>query len=153
MGISIVNPIMLTMIILNVMIASFTQSTPIMDTKTSGSSITVPILPAPNNINDCISSNYCNMGDCVLIDYVNFDGNDTLSNRLSCKCFPPYVDSQEGRCSVQGKLKKTAFLLSLLLGYTGADWFYLSAFSTDFIVIGAVKLILFLFPFFILGCW
>ena len=39
------------------------------------------------------------------------------------------------------KSKLVAFLLSLFLGEWGADWFYLSAGSSDYICLGVLKLL------------
>ena len=51
----------------------------------------VPILPAPTNITECITSGYCNIGECVLILPPFFVGNNTVSKRVICKCSTFYV--------------------------------------------------------------
>jgi TM2 domain-containing membrane protein YozV len=62
-----------------------------------------------------------------------------------CNCTQAgYVTvSSDKPCAYQQKKKLVAFLLSLLAGPTGADWFYLSSGSTGYIVAGVFKLLTF----------
>lgn len=46
-------------------------------------------------------------------------------------------------CAYEQKKKLTAFLLSLLAGGLGADWFYLAAGNAGYIVAGVFKLLTF----------
>lgn len=61
----------------------------------------------------CANDKDCNYGKCQ---------NNT------CKCDEGYITHSisEGECSYEQKEKLTAFLLSFLIGNTGADWFYLA---------------------------
>jgi len=59
----------------------------------------------------CLTDANCNKGRCV---------------NLLCECTAGFVDYGGVSCNYQQKEKLTAFLLSILIGSTGADWFYLA---------------------------
>ena len=59
----------------------------------------------------CLTDDNCNKGRCV---------------NLLCECTAGFVDYGGVSCNYQQKEKLTAFLLSILIGSTGADWFYLA---------------------------
>merc|ERR1712147_385457 len=71
-------------------------------------------------------------------------GNGVCKNKTdttkACECNKGYV-SFNGVCNYQQKEKLTAFLLSFLIGSTGADWFYLSAGNGGYIAAGIFKLL------------
>ena len=59
-----------------------------------------------------------------------------------CQCDKGwYTRDDDAPCSYEQKSKLVAFLLSFFLGNFGADWFYLSAKATPYIVAGLFKLI------------
>lgn len=75
----------------------------------------------------CLSDSDCNgHGKCV---------------NSVCKCETGYITHKGVNCNYKQKEKLVAFLLSFLIGATGADWFYLSSGSTMYIVIGVIKLL------------
>ena len=107
----------------------------------------LPVLTPPANLSECVQSNYCNHGACVLIRDPGL--------RVSCTCDEPFVDSEAGLCTIKGKSRRTAFITrcllppnihmymnakccSLLLGAFGGDWFYLSQGSSVYVAIGTV---------------
>ena len=107
----------------------------------------LPVLTPPADLSECVQSNYCNNGACVLIRDPGL--------RVSCTCDEPFVDSETGLCTIQGKSRRSAFIIrcfpvfhiltykftifcSLLVGAFGADWFYLSHESSAFVAIGTV---------------
>ena len=108
----------------------------------------LPVLTPPANLSECVQSNYCNNGTCVLIR--------DPGPRVSCTCDKPFVDSEAGLCTIKGKSRRTAFITrcllifhlqqmymhteccSLLVGAFGADWFYLGHGSSIYIAIGTV---------------
>ena len=51
-------------------------------------------------------------------------GNGRCENMV-CVCISGYV-SRTGTCNYEQRDKIVAFMLSFFLGWTGADWFYLS---------------------------
>ncbi|UJR10805.1 hypothetical protein I4U23_014993 [Adineta vaga] len=63
----------------------------------------------------------------------------------TCNCTTAgYVTVESNKpCAYKQKEKLVAFLLSLLLGAVGADWFYLSAGNAGYIVAGVFKLLTF----------
>merc|ERR1711884_398590 len=73
----------------------------------------------------CSNDNNCGKGIC---------------RNSKCECDRGYV-SYNGVCNYQQKDKLTAFLLSILIGSTGADWFYLSAGNGGYITAGVFKLL------------
>ena len=77
---------------------------PIVSSTTSSSSSSVSsVLTPPANLSECLESNYCNNGACVLI-------RDPIP-RVSCTCKEPFVDSEAGLCTIEGKSRKTAFII------------------------------------------
>ena len=74
----------------------------------------------------CTNDTVCNNGVCT-------SGN--------CTCNAGYADFKDGTCNYQKKEKLTAFLFSILIGATGADWFYLSSGSGNYIAAGIFKLL------------
>ena len=75
---------------------------PIVSSTTSYSSVSSVLTP-PANLSECLQSNYCNNGACVLI-------RDPIP-RVSCTCDKPFVDSEAGLCTIKGKSRKTAFII------------------------------------------
>ena len=71
----------------------------------------------------------------------NADCNNGTCNNGSCTCITGYVDYNNAPCSYQQKEKLSAFLLSFLIGSTGADWFYLSNGNGGYIAGGIFKLL------------
>ena len=63
----------------------------------------LPVLTPPANLSECVQSNYCNNGTCVLIRDPGL--------RVSCTCDEPFVDSETGLCTIQGKSRRSAFII------------------------------------------
>ena len=75
----------------------------------------------------------------------------TSTQEGSCKCNKGYltyegyvqygrkVNFNENNCKYKQKQKLTAFLLSIVIGPTGADWYYLNAGNPVYVIIGVVK--------------
>ena len=78
---------------------------PIVSSTTSSSSSVSSVLTPPANLSECLESNYCNNGACVLIM------DPILFLRVSCTCNEPFVDSEAGLCTIEGKSRKTAFII------------------------------------------
>ena len=121
------------------------------------------LLP-PSSIKDCITSHYCHQGNCaqgaklsmIVKNYaINITDLDD-SGPIFCICHSPYVDSEEGLCTIVGKSQETATAIrfkeillfeknrnncSVFLGLLGGDWFYLSCGDAIFILIGLTKLL------------
>jgi TM2 domain len=75
----------------------------------------------------CTVDANCNNGKCT-------NGN--------CTCNAGFVTYKATEyCKYQQKEKLTAFLLSFLIGTTGADWFYLAQGSGAYITAGVFKLL------------
>ena len=73
-------------------------------TITSSSDLSpLPVLNPPANLSECVQSNYCNNGTCVLIR--------DPRERVSCTCDEPFVDSEAGLCTIKGKSRRTAFII------------------------------------------
>ena len=73
------------------------------------------LLP-PSSIKDCITFNYCHQGNCaqgaklsmIVKNYaINITDLDD-SGPIFCICHSPYVDSEEGLCTIVGKSQRTA---------------------------------------------
>merc|ERR1719500_1090221 len=65
------------------------------ETKTfPASDVFIPSLLPPSSIIDCLTSGYCNQGNCV---------SDGDFGPIFCTCHPPFVDSEEGLCTARGK--------------------------------------------------
>ena len=62
----------------------------------------LPVLEPPANLSECVQSNYCNNGTCVLVK---------PSLRISCSCEEPFVDSEAGLCTIKGKSRRISFLI------------------------------------------
>ena len=75
---------------------------------------------------NCTNSTECNNGYCI-------DG--------VCKCDQGWIDKDGQACSYEQKSKLAAFLLSILLGTFGADWFYLARGDGGYIAAGVFKLL------------
>jgi hypothetical protein len=58
-----------------------------------------------------------------------------------CVCSKGWASQDQSPCNYPLKSKQTAFLLSFLLGFFGADWFYLSVNNIFYILAGILKLI------------
>jgi hypothetical protein len=72
---------------------------------------------------------------------VDKDCNNGVCTSGNCTCNSGYVDYKDGACNYLQKEKLTAFLLSFLIGTTGADWFYLSVGNGGYIAAGVFKLL------------
>ena len=72
---------------------------------------------------------------------ITADCNNGVCNNKTCACSKGYVDRSNISCIYQQKEKLTAFLLSFLIGTTGADWFYLSCGNGGYIAGGIFKLL------------
>ena len=58
---------------------------------------------------------------------MNSDCNNGICQEALCLCNKGFVSYGTNQtCNYQQKEKLTAFILSLLIGSTGADWFYLA---------------------------
>lgn len=77
-------------------------------------------------------------GTCVCNSDCNNHGQCINS---ACVCDNGYITYDSGACNYKQKEKLTAFLLSFLIGATGADWFYLSNGNAGYIVAGVFKLL------------
>ena len=75
---------------------------PILNSTNSSSSLSSVLTP-PANLSECLKSNYCNNGICVLI-------RDPIP-RVSCTCDKPFVDSEAGLCTIKGKSRRDAFTI------------------------------------------
>ena len=62
----------------------------------------LPVLEPPANLSECVQSNYCNNGTCVLV---------RPSMRISCSCEEPFVDSEAGLCTIKGKSRRLSFII------------------------------------------
>ena len=67
----------------------------------------LPVLTPPANLSECVQSNYCNNGTCVLIR--------DPGPRVSCACHQLFVDSEAGLCTIKGKSRRTAFITRCFL--------------------------------------
>ena len=76
---------------------------------------------------ECVNNTDCNNGSCV---------NGT------CVCNKGFITFAQVVCNYEQKEKKIAFLFSLLIGFSGAEWIYLACNNMVFIYIGAAKLLL-----------
>ena len=87
----------------------------------------------------CRDTPDCNNGKCrVEVEIVNGMVQTTHSK---CECDKGYINDEDGEpCVVEQKDKLAAFLLSFILGYFGADWFYLSHGAAGYIAAGILKL-------------
>jgi|TARA_B110000008_G_scaffold206152_1_gene204773 hypothetical protein len=96
--------------------------------------------------------------------YVCGQGTCTADNEKSakgtCQCLEPYMHAMEQTgskknvkqpCEYRALSKKTAFFLSIFLGFFGADWFYLSrgCANSGYVCLGIFKL----FTFGGMGLW
>lgn len=67
--------------------------------------------------------------------------NSGTCNNGNCTCKTGYVNYKNQYCNYQQKEKLVAFLLSFLIGATGADWFYLAVGNGGYITAGVFKLL------------
>jgi hypothetical protein len=67
--------------------------------------------------------------------------NNGVCKNTTCVCNEGYLTYNNENCNYKQKKKVVAFLLSLLLGSSGADWFYLASGSTTYIIVGVIKLL------------
>lgn len=65
---------------------------------------------------------------------------DTSTNTCNCSIGYATVASDKP-CAYQQKRKLVAFFVSFFAGFTGADWFYLSAGNGGYIAAGVFKLL------------
>ena len=73
-------------------------------------------------------------------------GHGRCMNETGCVCdrgwtTVNYLNDTATACAYQQRSKPTAFVLSLILGPVGADWFYLSRKNLAYIIIGIFKLL------------
>lgn len=98
----------------------------------------------PARLSTCKNQEDCNNGKCVPKEEV-VNGKVETINKCECDkrlLSVSYTDDQDGTpCVVEVKNKVVAFLLSLFVGWLGADWFYLSKGATSYIVAGVFKII------------
>ena len=81
----------------------------------------------------------CSLSPCKTdLDCKHGSCNTTSGN---CTCNTGYVNYNDQPCDYEQKEKLTAFLLSFLIGTTGADWFYLSNGKGGYITAGVFKLL------------
>lgn len=92
-----------------------------------------------NSVSGCKTDLECNHGICS-------------SSISRCVCKHSYIDFKNTTCIYKQKSKLVTFLLSLVLGPFGADWFYLSNGSKNYILIGLAKLAI-SFSMFIILCF
>ena len=67
--------------------------------------------------------------------------NNGVCKNHTCICNKGFLTVGVNWCSYKQRNKLTAFLLSILIGVTGADWFYLANGSVGYIVAGVFKLL------------
>ena len=77
-------------------------------------------LMPPANISACEESNYCNNGVCLIISPTKTVSTNlptrVISNisptvKVSCRCNNTFVDSEAGLCTIEGKSRRTAFII------------------------------------------
>lgn len=78
---------------------------------------------------NCTTSNQCGHGKCVP------DG----PGLYVCQCEVGWID-HDGICNYQQRSKLDAFLISLLVGELGIDWFYLAYGNRIYVLAGIFKL-------------
>jgi len=94
--------------------------------------ISLITVQAQNCTNTTVAENVCGMrGDCKL----SRNGWESFGD-----CDSGYA-SVDGACNYKQKSQLTAFLVSFFVGWTGADWFYLSDGTAGYVVAGVFKLI------------
>ena len=85
--------------------------------------------------------------EITCINETDCNNHGVCINGTVCQCEPGWTESKNaagvplGPCSYKQSTKKSAFLFSLLLGFFGADWFYLSRKTTFYIFVGIGKLL------------
>ena len=62
---------------------------------------------------------------CTIANGTDPCGNGKCSNG-SCACSTGFISRGTEACNYKQRDKTTAFLLSMFLGWTGADWYYLA---------------------------
>jgi hypothetical protein len=96
-----------------------------------------------------VSLNVIDCSDCST--NVSMCNNGTCISNV-CYCLPGFTSFNNTICMYQQKDKLTAFLISLLIGQLGADWFYLSQNNAGYIAAGFFKLFITVFGVFGPGC-
>ena len=108
------------------LLASIPAGSPMMPDKLSTSSAMdsdpsplMHLIP-PANISACKESNYCNNGACLIISptmtvstklLANVVSNISPTVKVSCRCNNTFVDSEAGLCTIEGKSRRTAFII------------------------------------------
>ena len=100
-------------------------------------------IPGDQNIDltigyPCTSQGECGEGTCKF--GLQLTKNKTVD---VCECSEGWINYDGKPCSYELKSKLTAFLISFLVGWLGADWFYLAQGSGAYICAGIFKLITF----------
>jgi hypothetical protein len=85
----------------------------------------------------CQSASECGQGTCSI--------NADNVTEFFCTCDQSYRSVGDDVCSLDLQNDQTAILLSTLLGFSGADWFYLSKGDTLYVCVGLLKLGLVIF--------
>lgn len=102
-----------------------------------------------NNINQVVLQIQENITqvEFTCTDQKDCNNHGVCINGTVCQCETGWTEGKYatelslGPCSYKQSTKKSAFLFSLLLGFFGADWFYLSRKTTFYIVVGIGKLL------------
>lgn len=82
----------------------------------------------------CQFDDDCGHGECVISFSRQFPNGTS-----ACQCSSSYA-SRNGVCNYERRDKVTAFIVSLLFGYLGVDWFYLARGSPKYNGLGVLKL-------------
>lgn len=82
---------------------------------------------------ECLFDADCNHGTCRQRSH--------QTPTWQCECNEPYTSADDEICNYKQKNKLTAFLLSIFVGWFGADWFYLARGHAAYIVAGIFKLL------------
>lgn len=86
---------------------------------------------------ECVFDDECNNGECVLERTSEFPNGTYV-----CECDECWRDGDDGDpCSYELRPKLATFLISFFVGWTGADWFYLSRGDGCYICAGVCKLL------------
>ena len=84
-----------------------------------------------------ITNIYCSIAQCD--DNANCNNGHCVNQ--TCVCDSGYKTLTDKLCGYKQREKVTAFLISIFVGVTGADWFYLARGNIAYIVAGVFKLI------------
>ena len=90
------------------------------------------LLILPFVLSYCVNDSECNNGYCQHLN---------TTNTSYCVCSKGYVNRY---CNYEQIDHRDAIMISFFVGYTGADWFYLSRGDPGYIVVGLIKLFMLL---------